>query len=245
VSCHKSKRKDFQPFPENGILKRNSNLCKTKLNDLINQSGLLKSNTSSCVYCYIIKSVKNIDGSLQQKGCAPNWQGGIITLCTCKHFMRTFLETADWKGKWIAGFTSVNDGVDKKNALVYLMQVKDAFESHFDLWDNLPANTRKVKSAHENVLGDVFEPQKTLAIMDRNSHFTYCPPHGSHAHIKENSWHQDIEYRRNNRNAALLVGDTENSFLWDKPHVVANNQLSRGQKKMSLKDFFDSIQSVT
>lgn len=244
MSCHKSKRKDYQPFPKNGLLKRNSNLCRTKLKKLLYPSGLLKSNTSPYVYCYIIKSVKNIDGSLQQKGCAPNWQGGIITLCTCKHFMRTFLDTEDWKDKWIAGFTSVNDGDDRKNALVYLMQVKDAFESHSDLWCNLSANAKKAKSARENVLGDVFEPKKTQAKKGKHSHKEYHEPHPLHVHTEAGSWHKDIEYHKNNRYAALLVGDKGKSFLWNTPRIVAGCKLSQGQKKMSLKDFFEFIQSA-
>ena len=159
--------------------------------------------------------------------------------------MRTFLDTADWKGKWIAGFTSVNDGVGKKNALVYLMQVKDAFESHYDLWDNLPANIRKVKSAHKNVLGDVFEPQITLTTISKHSHEAYHEPHPLHVHTEAGSWHQDIEYHKNNRYAALLVGDKGKSFLWNTPRIVAGCKLSQGQKKMSLTTFFDFIQSVT
>src|SRR5262249_40753817 len=38
--------------------------------------------------CYIVESIKDDDGRYRQEGCSPNWQGGVITLCACKHKMR-------------------------------------------------------------------------------------------------------------------------------------------------------------
>jgi hypothetical protein len=79
-------------------------------------------NSHATVYCYVITTVKNRGGQLVQNGSAPNFQGGMITLCTCKHPMRSFLEPDEWKGTWIAGFTTVTAG-QGGNALVYLMEI--------------------------------------------------------------------------------------------------------------------------
>jgi len=248
VSCHKSKREDFQAFPQSGILVHSSNLFLAELKNRINQSGLLESKTSPFVYCYIIKSVKNINGTLHQKGCGPNWQGGCITLCTCKHFMRTFHNSVDWQGVWIAGFTSINHGIGegsgRKNALVSLMEVKKGYDSHYDLWDELSGKTKEAKVADKHIFGDVFRPSNNFIDGDQYKPSAYCNPCDSHAHKETTAWHKDIKYVGHNRYASLLVGDEKKSFLWNKPFITAKCSLSRGQKKIFLKEFFDFIQSA-
>jgi hypothetical protein len=192
MSCDKGKQSDYQPLPVSGSLKKNSNLCLNRLKRAVNQED-------ATVYCYVIKSVKNDNGSFRQQGCGPNWQGGLITLCTCKHYMRTLKKAEDWNGKWIAGFTTINDGNSRKdgsnrrNALVYLMKVKVAFESHHDLWYALPAKTRMAKNAHKkgNILGDVFRPKGKLKDSDKYAPSSYYSPCGSHVHAEKDRWHKD------------------------------------------------------
>jgi hypothetical protein len=41
-------------------------------------------------------SLRLFDGQYSQTASAPNFQGGVITLCTCKHWMRTF-KPAKWR----------------------------------------------------------------------------------------------------------------------------------------------------
>ena len=236
MSCDKGKQSDYQPFPVSGSLAKNSNLCLRRLARAVTKED-------ATVYCYMIKSVKNDNGSFRQQGCGPNWQGGLITLCTCKHYMRTFLNPKDWKGKWIAGFTTINDGSSRKdgsnrrNALVYLMKVKDAFESHHDLWYALSAKARTAKATHKkgNIHGDLFRPKGKLKNSDKHAPSKYYSPCGSHDHSKGKGWHNDVNYSKTkNRYPSLLVGDKNNSFLWKRPLVAAKKKLHRGQKKMSL-----------
>ena len=51
------------------------------------------------VYCYVVRTIKRNEQQFRQEGCAPNFQGGRISLCTCKHHMRTFMSASSWKGK--------------------------------------------------------------------------------------------------------------------------------------------------
>jgi hypothetical protein len=241
MSCCKSKQSEYQLFPVSGSLAKNSNLCLKRLKRAVNKGD-------ATVYCYVIETVKNNNGCFRQKGCGPNWQGGLITLCTCKHYMRTFKNSEDWKGIWIAGFTSINDGSsgkdgsNRKNALVYLMKIKDAFESHHDLWYALPAKARLAKDAHKkgNKFGDVFRPIRKLKNSDKYAHSLYHGP-CDETHVHSEWWHKDVNYpkTKNRHRPSLLVGDKNNSYLWDKPLVAAINNLHRGQKKMSLGELLD------
>src|SRR5438270_714249 len=41
-------------------------------------------------YMYTMTSIVLESGRLEQSGSGPNFEGGLITLCTCKHSMRAF-----------------------------------------------------------------------------------------------------------------------------------------------------------
>ena len=140
MGCCKRVQHAYQPYPQIGLLAKNINPTLKNLHQQICTG-------SDHIYCYIVKSVKNKNSSLQQQGCGPNWQGGLITLCTCKHYMRTFLDLNSWKGTWIAGFTTADAG-NGSNTIVYLMRVEEAFNSHHDMWYALPNETRWAKDAH-------------------------------------------------------------------------------------------------
>lgn len=241
--CKPSAGQGYQPFPDSGSLTKNSNLCLNRLKKTVDKGD-------ATVYCYVIETVKNNEGYFRQKSCGPNWQGGLITLCTCKHYMRTFKNSEDWKkGIWIAGFTSINDGSsekdgrNRKNALVYLMKVKDAFESHHDLWYALSVKARMAKNAHKkgNIHGDVFPPNGKLKDNDKYAYSLYHGPCDLHKHAEKNGWYKDLKYFYNNRYASLLVGDKNKSFLWDRPLIAAKEILHRGQKKMPLDKLLDSF----
>ena len=149
MGCCKTQNNTYQPYPQRGFLAKNMDLV---LRDLYSQIGKGEAD----VYCYIVKSVKNRNSALQQQGCGPNWQGGLITLCTCKHFMRTFKDLDAWEGTWIAGFTTANNG-NGSNALAYLMRVEAAYDSHNDAWHELPVKVREAKDNHRkgNIFGDM------------------------------------------------------------------------------------------
>jgi len=56
----------------------------------------------------VAKTATFDDGELIQTGCGLNFEGGRLTLCTCKRRMRTYPGVD--KGAWIAVFASGADG---------------------------------------------------------------------------------------------------------------------------------------
>jgi hypothetical protein len=115
----------------------------------------IKNYQNETVYCYIVNTLAfNNDGHLVNSGSGPNTEGGRITLCTCKHWMRTFKTPEDWKGVWIAGFTGIGVG-NRGNQLYYLMRVGAAFTNHSELWyeGNLKKDTLQAKQSSLNRLG--------------------------------------------------------------------------------------------
>lgn len=235
-----------QPYPQEGQLAKGLDI----------EPHALKSRLSSrefegdTVYCYVVATVRNDNDHFCQTGSAPNFQGDLITLCTCKHHMRTFRRLDEWLGKWIAGFTGVEAGRGT-NELVYLMRIGCAFDSHRDLWysSGLTSATREAKAADKNQLGDVYRPLS--ATVPRFRPLSYIEPTEGHAHRQANcgacsgggTWRKDVNYRsRSGRRPALLVGDPKLSFLWDKPMVGLPFRLHRGQKKVGLGYLLDRLE---
>ena len=131
---------EFQPFPVKGKLAANRDLSIPQVERLLLEAE------SHPVYSYVLTTVRRRGSGFAQSGSAPNFQGDLITLCTCKHLVRTAapsphapddhsVVTANtWTGVWIAGFAGLNASGASTNALFYLMQVSAAYVSHYDLW---------------------------------------------------------------------------------------------------------------
>lgn len=217
-----------QLFPTNGLLAENRNLT---LRELAEALGI----TEGKAYSYVVKSVCMDDSGqhFEQYGSAPNFQGGCLTLCTCKHQMRTSLDCPDWRGTWVAGFTSRRIH-DDRHWLFYLTKVKRAFESHAELWASLSARAREKKSAKENFLGDVFAPRGRVAGDERfDPRHYYMPSRHSHRRNScDNGWHNDIDYWCSDRygRPSLLVGDPQLTFLWDEPLIAFDKKHCRNFK---------------
>ena len=204
---------------------------------------------SSCratyVYSYVLSTAGlSQDGLIQNLGCAPNMDGGIITLTTCKHLMRTLRSANQWEGVCVAGFTKRTDG---KNYLYYLMRVEKAFDSFHAIWFNLSHNlsVRNAKSASHNPRGDLYEP-RSFHISNVYDHANYIPPCPKHGHAG-GAWINDIRYRtRAGRRPVLLAGDPECSFVWRTPmyyskHWAANSRAARPGKSWSWADFIKDL----
>jgi len=222
----------YQEYPKEGKLKDNMNLTLSELlNKLRNQQEL--------IYAYVIRTVQYKNNKLLQRGCGPNFEGGLITLCTCKHYMRTWRDVPAWKGMWVAGFTRFNLIDDKKNYLFYLMKVREAFSSHSRIWNFLDCEARTAKNARGNPLGDVYEPRKKIE--DEFDYLNYHTPVENHVHATENLWHEDINYTNwYGKRPALLVGDLEHSFLWFLPIIRLEGKHPR-TKIWQMKEFKSAI----
>ena len=194
-----------QAMPHQGRLAKNLNLRGRAL------GKRLAKFQEDTVYSYVVTTVEHREGRLRQEGSAPNFQGGLITLCSCKHWMRTFRDLESWKRVWIAGYTRK----DLCNMLFYLMRVSVAFESHRELWfsDRISEETKLKKAAHLSKFGDIYKPKYEAS--DAYSPRDYVRPCDCHVHRASGLWREDIDYYSANhgRRPALLVGDPKHSFL--------------------------------
>lgn len=225
-----------QAFPSKGRLAVNRNVPLPLL-----QKQLVE--VSGKTYSYVLSTVKfnEKQAVFDQHGSAPNFQGGVLTLCTCKHQMRSRRSVNDWPGVWLAGFSS-RTIFDEKHWLFYLAKIESAYESHADLWSDLNVSTRKVKAAHRNFLGDVYEPKQPWPNgKQRFSPSRYVKPerHAHRQHQQDTAWEKDIDYRHTvsaNR-APLLVAEPNLTFLWQEPIIYLDQSHCRDfHKWKSLSD---------
>lgn len=207
------------------------------------------------VYGYVVRSVRPVNGQFIQTGSAPNWNGGLITLCTCKHSMRASLTPVQWKrGIWIAGLTSWDRDFGKQQSLIYLMRIGEAYASHAELVQALRESGRSTivdsKASTLNPLGDLMIPAREgIAAADRYSISAYLPPMIGHSHQcddSHNQWHDDIDYRdRFGRRPSMLVGDPQFSFRWTRPIVRRSLPApTRPYREWSLESFLLDIEAA-
>lgn len=207
-----------QPFPTKGMLGRNRNMPLA----LVKRSVATRDQAARS---YIVRSVVFDSDRHQfvQNGCAPNFQGGRLTLCTCKHQMRASLSVDEWQGIWIVGLTSRTIW-ERRHWLFYLAKVASAFESHADLWSALKTRERNAKAADLHFLGDVFRPASDgLSGAARYLPSRYVAP-TYHAHRRrrdDRGWQNDISYKhaQRKRPPPLLLADPKRTFLWDQPSI--------------------------
>lgn len=180
-------------------------------------------------YSYVVRTVLLIGGEMVQTASAPNFDGGIITLCTCKRSMRTLWPAETWRdGIWVAGMSSSGIAFRKQQSLVYLMRVREAYSSHFELFQALQDSGRSavisLKAATMNRRGDLMIPRSSQ--LPPSEHLLvsgYVPPMVGHSHrdsINETEWEKDVTYVSDKGvPAALLVGDPAFSFTWSKQMI--------------------------
>lgn len=179
------------------------------------------------MYTYIVTTIKTTsDYQLKQKGSAPNFKGGRITLCTCKHKDRaTFHLSCDqgdpWKNVWVAGLTSKR--ADPSRSLAYLMCVERSFLNQRELWCYLPSDCRRAKSATKSHLGDLYEP-KAAAKNDPYNPTCYDSPISGHVHSTEKEptkWHDDVKrWGSHPRPHRLLLGQAAQSYRWTQVKMI-------------------------
>ena len=193
-----------QPFPTTGPLATRRDLALEQLEDDL-------SHWSVTVYPYVVASTRDFE----QRGCSPNWQGGLITLCACKRRDRTGPRFAPGKRLWVAGITPSSRY--RRRHLLYLMLVRDRFQSQVELYKSLAPDVRAAKSASQHPLGDIYEP-KTLGIVGgaRFDVRNYTPPCAGHTHQANDEWHLDIDYPGR---PWMLVGDPRFSYIWSEPSI--------------------------
>ncbi len=186
------------------------------------------------VYVYVIATVCNEDSQFVQTGSAPNFQGGCITLCTCKHKDRAYPpkpgcqgphSTQPWKGIWVAGICGPS--AFSPRGLFYLMLVGEVFDNHADIWQALKEPVSK--SAARDVFGDIYEPKSNIT--DKWASENYKRSATGHVHDNEHARRKDIEgVYRPDRYPKLLLGDANQSYLWSSPLLRLKQSTDEGWK---------------
>jgi hypothetical protein len=230
-----NKDTSFSNWPKSGPLRKNLDT---------NLSTLQKKNlTNTRVDSYIVSSVKNNNGSFIQKGCGPNWDGGVLSQCTCRPDLRARKKIENWKDTWISGLTSSKLG---ENYLFYLMKVEYPIASFKKLYEFYDEETRNAKSMSRNPRGDLYIPLDGQ--MDEWSVESYEVPFRLHSHRKKKSRKKDISNKYHGRHPTLLVGYQEYSFIWTKPYIKVKTPLGTasraGRIYQTLTEFLDDLATV-
>lgn len=215
----------YQRWPTKGILFDNMNLSKGELKDTIEDSwGKGAHYTVSTVIPYDKKT-------FAQTGCGPNFEGGLISQCTCRHDIRsTWFSLKEWKNNWLAGFTGYGQKSCGTSYLFYLIKVREPFESFKDIFDyylHMDKRIIEAKRTDKNPIGDLYYPKRNL----KNKHDvdSYLESHEYHSHKDSKNRLKDINYpeytrcykkRIIDKHPSLLLGDVKNSYLWSKPEII-------------------------
>lgn len=207
------------------------------------------------VYAYVVRSVRPVNGKYVQRGSAPNFQGGLITLCTCKHGMRATLTSEQWqRGVWVAGLTSWDQAFGKQQSLVYFMRVGEAYASQAELVQALHQSGRRevvdAKDSTRHGLGDLMIPASdVVAGNDRYLPAAYLPPMVGHSHrstAEDTGWEDDVNYvGAGGGQSVMLVGDRNFSFVWTRPLVRRRRPgPTRPYRKWTLTSILDDLEAV-
>lgn len=207
------------------------------------------------VYAYVVRSVRPANGEYVQTGSAPNFQGALITLCTCKHSMRATLSPEQWQqGVWVAGLTSWDKAFGKQQSLVYLMRVGEAYASQAELVQALRRSGRSgvvdAKDSTRHRLGDLVIPASDeVTGNDRYLHTAYVPPMVGHSHrrrAEDHGWEDDVNYvGAGGAQSAMLAGDLNFSFMWTRPIVRRRRPgPTRPYRKWTLTSLLDDLEAV-
>jgi hypothetical protein len=217
--------------------------------------GSIGSPDEDLVYGYVVATVRPQGAGFLQLGSGPNFDGGLVTLGTCKHAMRASLSPTAWTTrKWVAGLTGWNAAFKKQQSLVYLMRVGAAYDSQAHLVQALRdmgrADVVDAKDASRNPLGDVMVPLRSGLPAHPYDPAAYRTPLLGHVHRhdeRHTAWHDDIDYgARGGRRPAMLVGEPGLSFIWTHA-MVARRQPgpTRPYRVWTLSQLLDDLDEAT
>lgn len=217
--------KDWQDIPER-FIKKSLDVRK------------LLQNNNSMVYAYVLTSVSHdiVKDKFIQEGCSPNFEGGIATLCCCKHHMRAYPNIKE--NIWIAGFTGASQKYGSKNKLYYLAKIKEIKYSFSELKEYLGEEITLAKDARYHKLGDIYVMKSKEK--DPDNIRSYHTPCGNHVHWKNDSWEYDITYKPKK----LLAFEKANTYVWEKPVYQSESFIGRGSRKFeSCNEFLKILKS--
>lgn len=224
-------RFDWYMTPSDGVYLNDLSRLRVGLNSYANKGDDL-------LYLYTQHEVFLQDGILKQTRSGPNWEGGVVTLATCKHNMRTY-DRDTWVGTWIAGLGPAKCA---DNTLLFTGRVARQFESNYDLGVWLEGKTAyEAKTAALNPRGDIYVPKWRLKGNERFDHNNFVAPVGhtrstefynkSPGSVSEREdgkvpkWWRDIEYTVRGRRPPVFV--LSPCYLFSRPTAWTSYQPRR------------------
>ncbi|QRF62835.1 hypothetical protein [Variovorax paradoxus] len=230
-------------------------LNNLSISDLRGRIAAVGSPDDHIVYGYVIATVRPTGSGFRQTGSGPNFEGGFVTLCTCKHGMRTTRSAQQWSDQytWIVGMTGWSAPFSKRQSLVYLMRVGEAYDSQASLVAALHASGRghvvEAKASTGNQIGDIMVPiagRTKLNVYDPASYETPVLGHAHRRNADTTDWHEDINYvALGGARPAMLVGDPELTFVWTHPMVQRRRPgPTRPYRRWTMSEFLDDLDGV-
>jgi len=197
-------------------------------------------------YVYTVRTTRRLGNNVVcHWGSGPNLEGGLGTLCTCKHDMRLGRSHSEWPDTWIVGLTSRSEqnGFEGRHYLFYVMRVQWVLSTHKELFEFLtheyPAAV-DAKRTDKNRLGDIFRPKAhTSGEGGWLNPSSYIRPVVGHSHSQEgerDAWHDDISSQDDDgrfSSIPLLVGDPKMTFVWREPMIQYRGHRNVGEKSSS------------
>lgn len=206
----------------------------------------LQGHTVETLYCFTLHEIFNTDEVFRQTRSSPNWQGGIATMATCKHQMRTWLTPEQWEaGVWCAAFAPAHCA---DNALFFVGRVQRAFTSNYGYTQHLKGlpDLYQAKQADLDPRGDSYRPKHVLCGNQRYDHHNFHEPPTEHTRMelgsdKQPKWLKDIRYiLRGKRPPVLMFGP---SFLFNKGCLWSDLTPGRANLKVSVDQFLTKLRS--
>ncbi len=152
-----------------------------------------------------------------------NFQGGRLTLCTCKHKLRAERPAEQWDGWWIAGFANCSGRI----WLFYVAKVECGYSSAREIWNALNQKEQEAKNARFNKHGDIFEPLTDLEKdeFDSDSYHSPLIGHRHRQNFRDEKWRIDIEYydEKCGRHSAHLSATPFKTFIWRSPTLYVKD----------------------
>lgn len=183
----------------------------------------------------------------------PNWEGGVFTLTTCKHLLRTAKTPEEWEGHWLVAFTPRING---ENYLLFRARVDKAFPHQFFLGDYLRRrhpHAYKTKLSTRNPRGDIHEPKRRLTSMQEAENIRNYVEPVDHSRFKERytsgafkgkrKWNKDIKFRGHSGRppAAFILGSES---IWCSPQYKVTRPLGRSGFLGTVGDLRNIIKAV-
>lgn len=194
------------------------------------------------------------NGVLKQTRSSPNWDGGMVTYATCKHFMRS-QKSKNWEGTIVCGLCPKHC---KENCLLFVGAVWKQFPSNYTLSGVLNTTYPKIyraKLSLYNPRGDLYVPKSILnGTKEIHNHTNYVAPinHTRSVEYYASSpgsvgdehgvpkWWRDIEYLPNhgNRPKVFIMNPC---WLFSKPLLWSLVAPGRAVVNLTAKQLLDSF----